>query len=600
MFSARNTEKEMIFNGIPVSPGIAIGEVFVANLDELSLSDSKIDRGEVEEEIRKFKRALKQTEAELKKIKAKLAADIGEDHAGIMDTHLMILDDSTMIKETEDYIRTELGNAAYALDIVLNKTLESFASMDDQYLSERAEDIHDVKRRIIRNLLGQAQEGLKDLRRKAVVVAKNLTPSDTVGFDRKYVQAFVSDRGGSTSHAAIIARSHGIPAVVGLEDFTHKVRPYDNIIVDGITGQVILRPDESTVKLYKDARRRFAEMEKELLTLKDYPAVTLDGREFELSGNVEAIDELKDVSSHGGKGVGLFRTEYFFITRSSLPSEEIQYKYYKDAVKQMAPECVIFRTLDIGGDKIADWITNFDEANPFMGWRGIRFTLSRKDIFRSQLRAIYRASVHGKLKIMFPMISVVEEVRAAKQICDEVKEDLLKQRYKINEDVEIGVMIETPSAVALASHIAREVDFFSIGSNDLVQYSLAVDRGNSRISYLYDPLHPVIIQFIRDTVKAAREEGIKVGLCGEMAVSEGVLGVLPLIGMGLDEISAPSYLIPEIKKIIRSVTYDETRSLVKKILKLSTPHEVRELLSKFIKEKRSELTEFIPKVALDK
>ncbi|MDZ7860882.1 MAG: phosphoenolpyruvate--protein phosphotransferase [Candidatus Krumholzibacteriota bacterium] len=600
MFSAKNTEKEMIFNGIPVSPGIAIGEVFVANLDELSLSDKKIDKGDVEEEIRKFKRALKQTEAELKNIKAKLARDIGEDHARIMDTHLMILDDSTMIKETEDYVRTELGNAAYALDIVLNKTLESFASMDDQYLSERAEDIHDVKRRIIRNLLGQAQEGLKDLRRKAVVVAKNLTPSDTVGFDRKYVQAFVSAIGGSTSHAAIIARSHGIPAVVGLEDFTHKVRPYDNIIVDGITGQVILRPEKSTVKLYEDARRRFAEMEKELLTLKDYPAVTLDGREFELSGNVEAIDELKDVSSHGAKGVGLFRTEYFFITRSSPPSEEVQYRYYKDVVKEMAPECVIFRTLDIGGDKIADWITNVDEANPFMGWRGIRFTLSRKDIFRSQLRAIYRASAHGKLKIMFPMISVIEEVRAAKQICGEVKEDLLKERYKINEDVEIGVMIETPSAVALAPHIAKEVDFFSIGSNDLVQYSLAVDRGNSRISYLYDPLHPVIIRFIQDTVNAAREEGIKVGLCGEMAVSEGALGVLPLIGMGLDEISAPSYLIPEIKKIIRSVTFDETRTLVKKILKFSTPHEVRELLSKYIKEKRSELTEFIPKVALDK
>jgi phosphotransferase system enzyme I (PtsI) len=303
--------------------------------------------------------------------------------------------------------------------------------------------------------------------------------------------------------------------------------------------------------------------------------------------------------SHGAKGVGLFRTEYFFIARSSLPGEEVQFRYYRDVVKRMAPESVIFRTLDVGGDKIADWIGSVKEANPFMGWRGIRFTLSRKDIFRTQLRAIYRASAHGKVKIMFPMISIIEEVRTAKQICYEVKEDLLKERYKIDENVEIGVMIETPSAVALARHLAKEVDFFSIGSNDLVQYSMAVDRGNSKISYLYDPLHPVIMRFIHDTVAAARKEGIRVGLCGEMAASEGALGVLPLIGMGLDDISAPSYQIPEIKKIIRSVTFDETRSLVRKILRRSTAHEVRVLLCDFIREKRPQLKEFIPKVSIE-
>lgn len=598
MFSAKFTGKELIFNGIPVSPGIAIGTVFVVHLDELAVTDNKIDESDVEREIKKFREALRQTEVELRKVKDALAEDMGDDHARIMDTHLMILADNMMINDTEECIRTEKANAAYALGKVLKKTFDSFAKMDDQYLSERAEDIHDVKRRIVRNLLGQAQEGLKELRRKAVVVAKNLTPSDTVGFDRKYVKAFVSDIGGSTSHAAIIARSHGIPAVVGLGNFTHNVQPYDNIIVDGITGQVVLRPEKNTIKLYENARKKFKEMERELLTLKDYPAITLDERKFELSGNVETLDEIDDVVSHGAKGIGLFRTEYFFITSPSLPGEETQYRYYRDVVKQMSPESVIIRTLDIGGDKIADWIGNIEEANPFMGWRGIRFTLSRKDIFRSQLRAIYRASAHGKVRIMFPMISVIEEVRAAKQICHEVKEDLLKERYKIDEDVKIGVMIETPSAVALARYIAKEVDFFSIGSNDLVQYTMAVDRGNSRISYLYDPLHPVIIRSIRDTVKAAREEGIKVGLCGEMAVSEGALGMLPLIGMGLDEISAPSYLIPEIKKIIRSVTFDETRSLVRKILRRATAGEVRELLCKFIIEKRPELKKFIPKVSL--
>ena len=370
MFSVKHHEKEMIFNGIPVSSGIAIGKVFVVNLDELYVDDSKIDSSEVKGEIKKFKEALKQTEAELTNIKENLAENMGEDHARIMDTHLMILADRTMIEDTEKYIRTENANAAYALEKILDKTFEAFAKMDDQYLSERAEDIHDVKRRIIRNLLGQPQVGLKDLRSKVVVVAKNLTPSDTVGFDRKYVDAFVSDIGGSTSHAAIIARSHGIPAVVGLGDFTQNVRPSDRIIVDGITGQVVLRPEEGTVKLYKNARKRFKEMEKELLTLKDYPAVTLDERKFELLANVATLDEIDEVISHGAQGIGLFRTEYFFITRSSLPSEEAQYLYYRDVVKSMAPESVIIRTLDIGGDKVADWIGTIKEANPFIGWRG--------------------------------------------------------------------------------------------------------------------------------------------------------------------------------------------------------------------------------------
>lgn len=598
MVKAESKKNEMIFNGIPVSPGIAIGDVFVVNLDEMSVTPDVIEEKAVEEEIKKFRKAVKQTKNELEKIRKALAEDMGEDHAKILDTHLMILEDDLMRNDTEDYVRNEKVNAAYALDRVLEKTFKAFEKMEDKYLSERAEDIHDVKRRVTRNLLGQKQEGLKNLKRKAVVVAKNLTPSDTVGFDRKYVKAFVSDIGGSTSHAAIIARSHGIPAVVGLEDFTRMVKPHDRIIVDGITGQVILHPEENTIKLYEEAQKRFREMEEELLTLKDYPAETLDGRKFELSGNVETIDEIEEVIDHGARGIGLFRTEYFFITRSSLPSEEVQYKYYRDVVKKMSPESVIIRTLDIGGDKIAEWIDGVDEANPFMGWRGIRFTLSRKDIFRSQLRAIYRASAHGKVKIMFPMISIVEEARAARQICEEVKDDLRRERYKFHDEVEIGVMIETPSAVAMADQLAKEVDFFSIGSNDLVQYSLAVDRGNSRISYLYDPLHPSIIRFIKQTVDAARRNKIWVGLCGEMAVSEGALGVLPLIGLGLDEISAPSYLIPEIKKIIRSVTYDETKLLVKRVIEKSTAGEVREVLVDFILEKRPELTEFIPKVSM--
>jgi len=333
-------------------------------------------------------------------------------------------------------------------------------------------------------------------------------------------------------------------------------------------------------------------MEKELLTLRDYPAVTLDGHTIELSGNVEIPGEVEEIISHGAKGIGLFRTEYFFITRKKLPSEEEQYRFYSDVVKRVSPDPVIVRTLDVGGDKIAQWAADTQEENPYMGWRGIRFTLSRKDIFRTQLRAVYRAAAHGNVRIMFPMITVMDEVRTAKGICEEVKADLRAERYQIGDNVEIGIMVETPSAVAIADKLAREVDFFSIGTNDLIQYTLAVDRGNSRISYLYNSLHPSILRLLRDTVIAGHKNGIWVGICGEMPGD--VYGALVLIGLGLDEFSASSYLIPEIKKIIRSVTYDETRLLVRKALNMSTADEVKQHLDKFVTEKRPELKEFIP------
>ncbi len=591
----KKDSKEKIFNGIPAAPGIAFGEAFVVNVDELHVTADPIDKKDIKAEIEKFKVALGRTEAELAELHETLEEEMGEEHAKILDSHLMMITDEFMKKETIQLIKNEKVNAAFAFGRVIDKTLRTFDQIQDQYLKERAEDIRDVKRRVIRNLLGQKVEGLANLRKKAVVVANNLTPSDTVGFKKKYVLAFASDMGGSTSHAAIIARSMGIPAVVGLNEFSQKVKPYDSLIVDGISGQVVLNPEPETVKLYEGARAKFVEMERELLTLKDYPAVTLDGRTIELSGNIEIDNEIDDVISHGARGIGLFRTEYFFITRGTLPGEEEQYRYYSNVLKRMAPDPVIIRTLDIGGDKIAKWVDDREEANPFMGWRGIRFTLSRKDIFRTQLRAIFRAAAHGEAKIMFPMVSVVDEVKLANSICKEVKEDLKRERYQIGENVEVGIMIETPSAVAIADHLAKEVDFFSIGSNDLVQYALAVDRGNSRISYLYDPLHPSIIRLIRETVEAAHRNGIWVGLCGEMVADARVRGTLILIGLGLDEFSASAYLIPEIKKIIRSVTYDETRQLVKNALEMPTSSQIKKLLDDFIMEKRPELMEFIPK-----
>ncbi len=590
------TEKpEMIFEGIAASPGIAIGEAFVVNVEDLSVDHERIGADMVESEIARFEQALDETEKELKDLALALEEEMGREHAKILDSHILMLADEVMRRETIEMIGKEYVSAPTAFHRVIEKTLKAFDQIEDQYLKERSDDVRDVRRRVIRNLLGQKVEGLANLRKEAIIVGRNLTPSDTMGFKRKYVKAFVSDLGGATSHAAIMARSHGIPAVVGVDGFSSHVKPYDIVIVDGMSGQVVLNPTEETIRLYEVARERLRMLEIDLLTLKDYPAVTLDGRKIELSGNIETVDELDDIISHGAKGIGLFRTEYFFMGRGTLPGEDEQYRFYRDVVERMAPDPVIIRTLDIGGDKFANWVDDRPEENPFMGWRGIRFTLSRKDIFRTQLRAIYRASAYGAVRIMFPMVSVVDEVRAALALCEEIKEDLRREKYKFDVDLEVGVMIETPSAVALADHLAREVDFFSIGSNDLVQYTLAVDRGNSRIAYLYDELHPSIIRMINDTVRAAHENNIWAGLCGEMTASAGVHGTLLLIGAGLDELSAPAFLIPEVKKIIRSVTYDETRTLLKKALKKPTAAEIRELIDVFLRERRPELQEFVLK-----
>ena len=595
MDDAKTETKEITFYGIPASSGIAFGEAFVVNVEDMSVAEEHIPPEQVDAEIEKFQRALEQTEKEIQKLVRSLEEEIGEEHGKILDSHRMILSDELFRNDTIKTIKERKVNAAFALSLVFDKVLTTFAGIKDEYLKERTEDIRDVRRRVLRNLMGQKVEGLSNLRKKAIVVAKTLTPSDTAGLNKKYVVAFITDAGGSTSHAAILARSQGIPAVVGLNDMSKHVKPYDQLIVDGITGQVVLHPTPETVDMYREVQTRYRELEKELLTLRDFPAVTLDGHSIELSANIEIADEVEDVISHGAHGIGLFRTEYFFITRSTLPSEEEQYRYYASVVKRLPSDPVIIRTLDVGGDKIARWVGDLKEANPFMGWRGIRFTLARKDIFRTQLRAIFRASAHGNVKIMFPMISILDEVRLAKELCEEVKDDLKRERYQIAENAEIGVMIETPSAVAVADLLAREVDFFSIGTNDLIQYSLAVDRGNAKISYLYDALQPSILRLLRDTVAAAHKNKIWVGICGEMPGN--IHGALLLLGLGLDEFSAASYLIPSIKKIVRSVTYDETRLLVRRVLTMGTAREVREHVDRFIHEKRPELKEFLPEAA---
>ena len=562
--------EEITQNGISAAPGIVIGPAFIMHSERLNVPDDRIS--DIDGEIKKFKTALDATGKELLDIKLRLEEQLGEDHAKIFDAHLMILDDVMVVEDTEAMIRKENANAAWAFQKVITKVGASFRDIEDEYLKDRFADIVDVKKRVIRKLLGKEEREFNNPTVPSVVVAHELSPSTTAQLDRRFVLGYATDGGGRTSHTAILARSQGVAAVVGLEDLCPRIRLGDTVIVDGNIGTVVVHPLKSTVETYEKELERYKKIEKQLLMLTGYPAETLDNRKIELVANIDLASEVESAISYGGEGIGLFRTEYFFIAQDQLPSEEDQYQVYRSVVQQMEGKPVTIRTLDIGGDKIAGYLHSKAELNPFMGWRGIRFLLTRKDIFKTQLRAIYRASVHGKVRIMFPLIAQLDEVIKAKEICAEVRAELRSDRHRIDADVKIGIMIETPSAVVLADVLAKEVDFFSIGTNDLIQYTMAVDRGNSQISHLYQHLHPSIIRFLKMAVDSAHKNKIPAAICGEMCVDP--LSAIVLIGLQVDEFSCAPNMMPEVKKIIRSVTYDECKSLVKKILKYPTAEKI--------------------------
>jgi len=580
--------KELRLRGVAVSPGIAMGNAYVQRPREILAPNYVVAPERVDEELRRFHAALDRAREEIRESRMRLAEKIGEDHAKIFDAHLLILEDTKAIDDTETLVRQDLMCAEFAFNRVIGRILESFDSIGDSYLRERRADVEDVRRRVLHILIGLEPASFGALNAESILISRELSPSDTAMIDRRYVLGVATELGGRTSHAAILARSYGIPAVVGLEGLCDQVRHGDAILIDGHAGLVVLRPTEASRKEYEEARQRFHELERELLTLKDYPAITRDGRKIELSANVKTPEDSELALAKGAKGVGLYRTEWFFLTRDALPSEEEQVQQYTQIAQAIAPDPVIFRALDIGGDKFASYLgPGKSELNPFLGWRGIRFLLTRRDILRTQLRAFLRASVAGKVKVMFPMITGLEEVRATRALVDEVRRELQEENRPFDPDIEVGLMIETPAAVAIADLLAQETDFFSIGSNDLVQYTLAVDRSNARISYLYEPMHPSVLRLVRNTVDAGHAQGIWVGMCGEIA-GDPLYSVL-LVGLGLDELSISAYMIPEVKRIIRGITYDEAKMLARKALGLSTAAEIRRLVSSVMHERFPEL-----------
>ncbi len=575
-----------IFHGTGASPGIVIGEARVADRSRVSVVEVAIAPEEIPSEIERFKKALEEAKAELKGLKEEIAETRGLEHLYVIDTHLLILEDGMLISETTNYIEHEKINAEAALKRTLKKFKEFFAGIEDEYLRERSGDIETVVERVLRNMVGKRHEPFFESEGRVIIVAHDLSPADILQIDKKKVIGFVTDLGGKTSHTAILSRSLEIPAVVGLERITSEVSNGDPLIVDGRNGLVILNPDEETFRDYLQDKQYYEYRERELLKLRDLPAETVDGYRIRLKGNVEFVEEIPSIKKHGGEGVGLYRTEMMFINRRCLPDEEEQFRIYAEAARQMAPYPVTIRTLDVGGDKFVHDLNLDDELNPALGVRAIRLSLRQPEIFKAQLRAILRAGAFGKVRIFFPMISGVAEIREVKALLEESKKELREASIPFDENVKIGIMIETPSAVIIADFLAREVDFFSVGTNDLIQYSLAIDRTNEHLSHLYEPLHPAVLRSLKMIADAAHAAGINVCICGEMAGEPAYLPIL--LGLGYDELSMNAVSIPKVKKVLRRCSKREAEALAGQALKFSTAAEVESYLQSEITARYSE------------
>jgi phosphotransferase system enzyme I (PtsI) len=558
--------------GIGASPGIIIGKAYLIERFKVRLPQKQINPEQVEEEVQRFFNAIQESRNQLTEIKEKILDTEVRKHSFILDVHLMILDDEMLLQDTVDKIRKKKVNAEWALDLTLEKLDAAFQAIEDEYLRERRSDLHYVVARIFRNLLGKKHDDITKIKGKVIIVAHDLSPADTLQINLKYVAGFITDIGGKVSHTAILSRSLGIPAVVGLEVATSLINGGDPLIIDGETGEVVINPTEEVSQSFLERKRRTKSFEREILKYASLPAETRDGVRIRLQANIEMVEEISSAKMHGAEGIGLYRTEILYLNRKDLPTEEEHFQIYRRLVETIYPATATIRTLDIGGDKFLPDYSKNNEMNPALGLRAIRFSMKETDIFKTQLRGILRASAHGKLRILFPMISGMEEIRQAKAILEEVKKGLMKAKIPFDQEIEIGAMIEIPSASVTADLLAREVNFFSIGTNDLIQYALAVDRINEHVSYLYEPLHPAILRIIRGVVQYAHQAGIPVAICGEMAAEPAY--ALILLGLGLDEFSMNPVSIPRVKKVLRMSRFEETRSLVEQLFQFSTASEI--------------------------
>jgi phosphotransferase system enzyme I (PtsI) len=568
--------QQHIYKGTAVSPGIAIGPVLLVYADEHIIRKRRIRPEDVAGEITRFEAALLKTRQQIQTIRNQLASSIGEADASIFDAHILLLEDTSLIESVKEQLHSRLVNVDYAYEQVVRNFTRKMRELDDDYFRERAGDFLDVSRRVLRNLQGKVDTEMHSLDSPSIVLAHDLSPSDTAGFDRQLVLGIATEAGSRTSHSAIMARSMNLPAVVGLRDTIGKFEPGVEVLIDGYEGLLIVNPTEQTKYEYGQREKEHHDVDVKLDALRETLPVTVDQRRVIVSANVEILEDLPLIKEHGAEGVGLLRTEYLFLNQDVSPSEDQQVEMYVQMAQASKPHHLIIRTLDVGGDKKRAHLGIEQEVNPFLGYRGIRYSLGRPDIFRTQLRAICRASVEGNVRIMFPMVCDLSELKAARKMLEEVQEELRQNNVPQAQKLEIGIMIEVPSAALTADILAKHVDFFSVGSNDLIQYTLAIDRGNENVAAMYQPAHPAVLRLLQTVVEAAHRNNIWVGVCGEMASD--VVMMPALIGLGIDELSAGAASIPRIKRAIQALNYEEARQLVSRcVLNESAEENQREL-----------------------
>jgi len=572
-----------MISGILASPGIAFGKALLLKEDEIVINRKKISAEQVDQEVKRFLDGRSKAAEQLEAIKIKAGETFGEEKEAIFEGHIMLLEDEELEQEIIALIKDELASADAAAHSVIEGQAKALEELDDEYLKERAADVRDIGKRLLQNILGLHIVDLSAIKDEVLLVAKDLTPSETAQLNLKKVLGFITDLGGRTSHTSIMARSLELPAIVGTGDVTSRVKNDDYLILDGVNNKIYVNPTAEVIEELKAVHNQYVTEKNDLAKLKDLPAITLDGHQVEVCANIGTVRDIAGAERNGAEGVGLYRTEFLFMDRDALPTEEEQFQAYKAVAEGMGSQAVIVRTMDIGGDKDLPYMNLPKEDNPFLGWRAIRIAMDRKEILHAQLRAILRASSFGKLRIMFPMIISVEEVRALKAELELLKAQLRDEGKAFDESIEVGIMVETPASAVIAHHLAKEVDFFSIGTNDLTQYTLAVDRGNDLISHLYNPMTPSVLGLIKQVIDASHAEGKWTGMCGELAGDE--RATLLLLGMGLDEFSMSAISIPRIKKIIRNTNFEDAKALAEQALAQPTAEELMNLVNKFIEEK---------------